>query len=79
MVLTVERWPRLGYLNAWRMSCLFLYEGNNETEGFDLLILRCAPSSVVLQRARYLEFEYHEVWNKEVLLEKDAVDCLEES
>lgn len=46
-----------------------------DTEGFDLPVLRGARA--VLERTRYLEFEYHGVWAEELLL-KDAVDYLEE-
>jgi hypothetical protein len=46
-----------------------------DTEGFDWRVLRGAGS--VLARTRYLEFEYHDVWEQGELL-KDAVDYLEE-
>lgn len=46
-----------------------------DTEGFDWRVLRGAGN--VLARTRYLEFEYHDVWEEGELL-KDAVDYLEE-
>ena len=45
-----------------------------DTEGFDWRVLRGARK--VLERTRYLDFEYHSVWGDDML--KDAVDYLED-
>lgn len=45
-----------------------------DTDGFDFLVLQGATK--LLQRTRYLEFEYHGLWGNLTL--KDAVDFLDE-